>query len=160
MRTPFIAVALLVLAACPNPDRNRDESTTGPPKTSTATGNPQTIPENSTAMNPVVPPQTQNKGARPPASAEPAVHVQLTEYAIEMPDTLTAGTHSLTITNAGTTKHNFAIEGPGVDQKLASDLMRGDSAPMTVALQKGSYTVYCPVDGHRGRGMQRTIAVQ
>jgi plastocyanin len=160
MRTPFIAVALLVLAACPNPDRNRDESTTGPPKTTTATGNPQTIPENSTAMNPVSPPQTQNKGLQPPAAAEPAVHVQLTEYAIEMPDTLTAGIHSLTITNAGTMKHNFAIEGPGVNQKLASDLMRGDSAPMTVTLQKGTYAVYCPVDGHRGRGMFRSVNVQ
>lgn len=160
MRMPFAAIALVLLAACPTPDRNRDESTTGPPKTTTATGNPQTIPENSTAMNPVMPPQTQNKGAQSPAAAEPAVRVQLTEYAIEMPDTLAAGTHPFAITNAGTMKHNFAIEGPGVNQKLASDLMRGDAAPMTVTLQKGTYTVYCPVDGHRGRGMSRTITVQ
>jgi len=160
MRITFIAAALVLLAACPTPDRNRDESTAGPPQTTTATGNPQTIPENSTAMNPVAAPQSANKGAQPPAPAAPAVHVQLTEYAIEMPDTLTAGTHPFTITNAGTMKHNFAIEGPGVQQKLASDLMRGDSAPMTLTLQKGSYTVYCPVDGHRGRGMQRTITVQ
>jgi uncharacterized cupredoxin-like copper-binding protein len=160
MRIAFAAIALVVLAACPNQDRNRDESTTGPPKTTTATGNPQTIPENSTAMNPVAAPQAANKGNRPAEAAAPAVHVQLTEYAIEMPDTLTAGTHSFTITNAGTMKHNFAIEGPGVKEKLASDLMRGDTAPMTLTLQKGSYMVYCPVDGHRGRGMQRTITVQ
>ena len=161
MRTPFVLFALALLAACPTPSRtSSDESQNSPPKTSTATGNPQAVPENSTAMNPVVPPQSQVKSSRPAEPATPAVHVQLTEYAIEMPDTLTAGTHPFTITNAGKVNHNFAIEGPGVSQKLASDLTRGDSAPMTVTLQKGTYTVYCPLDGYRGRGMSRTITVQ
>jgi uncharacterized cupredoxin-like copper-binding protein len=156
MRTPFVLLALALLAACPKPH----ESQTTARQTSTSTGNPQAVPENSTAMNPVVPPQSQMKSSRPAEPAAPAVHVQLTEYAIEMPDTLTAGTHSFTITNAGKVSHNFAIEGPGVSQKLASDLTRGDAAPMTVTLQRGTYTVYCPVDGHRGRGMSRTINVQ
>lgn len=158
MRMPFLAAALVILAACPTPDRkSSDEARSGPRKTSTATGNPQAVPENSTAMSPVLPPpQTgMNSGA-----AVPAVHVTLTEYSIEMPDTLSAGPHPLTIANAGKDKHNFAIEGPGLNQKLASDLMRGDSAPMTVVLQKGTYRVYCPVDGHRGKGMSRTITVQ
>jgi len=159
MRHPLLiallAAALVVLAGCPGP---RGEST--PSQSSTATGNPQTKPENSTAMNPVMPPQTKMPSNQSPPPAAPAINVQLTEYTIEMPDTLTAGTHSFTITNAGTMKHNFAIEGPGVMEKLASDLMRGDSAPMTVNLQKGTYTVYCPVDGHRGKGMSRTITVQ
>jgi plastocyanin len=155
MRTTFAAVALLLLAGCPGP---RGETT--PAKTSTTAGNPQTIPENSTAMNPVMPPEAKMPSRQTPGAATPAVNVRLSEYSIEMPDTLTAGMHSFTITNAGTIKHNFAIEGPGVMQKLASDLMRGDSAPMTVNLQKGIYTVYCPVDGHRGRGMSRTITVQ
>ncbi|HEY6137961.1 MAG TPA: plastocyanin/azurin family copper-binding protein [Thermoanaerobaculia bacterium] len=155
MRMLYFAVALALLAGCPGP---RGQTT--PSKTSTTTGNPQTNPENSTAMNPVMPPQTKMPSRQSPPPAAPAINVQLTEYTIEMPDTLTAGTHSFTITNAGTMKHNFAIEGPGVTEKLASDLMRGDSAPMTVNLQKGTYTVYCPVDGHRGRGMSRTITVQ
>jgi uncharacterized cupredoxin-like copper-binding protein len=110
-------------------------------------------------MNPVIPPQSDMKASRPAAPQPPAVQVQLTEYAIEMPDTLTAGTHQLTIVNAGKTNHNFVIEGPGVSQKLASDLTRGDSATMTVTLQKGVYTAYCPVDEHRGKGMSRTITV-
>lgn len=160
MRMPLAALALLLVAACPTPSRTTDESKSGAPKTSTATGNPQAVPENSTAMNPVIPPRADLETSRPAEPAPPAVHVQLTEYAIEMPDTLTAGTHPFTITNAGKTNHNFAIEGPGVNQKLASDLTRGDSAPMTVTLQKGTYTVYCPVDGHRGKGMSRTINVQ
>ena len=155
MRMPFLGLALVLLAGCPGP---HGEST--PSQSSTAAGNPQTKPENSTAMNPVMPPETKMPSRQAPPPVGPAVNVQLTEYAIEMPDTLTAGTHSFSITNSGTMKHNFAIEGPGVMQKLNSDLMRGDSAPMTVNLQKGTYTVYCPVDGHRGRGMTRTITVQ
>lgn len=155
MRTTYLAVALALLAGCPGPPREATQS-----KTTTAPGNPQTKPESSTAMNPVMPPEAKMPSQQPPAAAAPAVNVQLTEYSIEMPDTLTAGVHSFTITNAGTIKHNFAIDGPGVMQKLAGDLMRGDSAPMTVNLQKGTYTVYCPVDGHRGRGMSRTITVQ
>lgn len=155
MRRPLFAVLLVLLTGCPGP---HGEST--PSQSSTATGNPQAKPENSTAMNPVMPPETKMPSRQAPPPAAPAINVQLTEYAIEMPDTLTAGVHSFTITNAGTMKHNFAIEGPGVTQKLGSDLTRGDSAPMTVNLQKGSYTVYCPVDGHRGKGMTRTITVQ
>jgi uncharacterized cupredoxin-like copper-binding protein len=30
---------------------------------------------------------------------------------------------------------------------------------MTVTLQKGTYEVYCPVDGHKERGMQTKITV-
>ena len=160
MRRPLLLVALALLAACPKPDHSSDESQRGPAKTSTAAGNPQAVPENSTAMNPVIPAQSKMKASRPAEPAAPAVHVQLTEYEIEIPDTLTAGTHPFTITNAGKVNHNFAIEGPGVSQKLASDLTRGDAASMTVTLQKGIYTVYCPVDGHRGRGMSRSITVQ
>lgn len=158
MRLPYLAIALALLAACT--PKSEDESARGPSKTSTAVGNPQAKPENSTAMNPVMPPATKMPSQQPPPPSVTSVQVQLTEYAIEMPDTLTAGMHSFTITNAGTIKHNFAIAGPGVMQRLASDLMRGDSALMTVKLQKGTYTVYCPVDGHRGRGMSWTINVQ
>ena len=56
--------------------------------------------------------------------------------------------------------HNFAIEGNGLSQKLASDLPRGDTTDLSVDLKPGTYTIYCPVDGHRGKGMQRTLTVQ
>ena len=157
MRRFLLALAMpALLAACPGP-RHTEK---GPPQTTTATGNPQAVPENSTAMNPVMPPETKMPSKQIPAAATPAVQVQLTEYRIEMPDTLSPGMHQFSIANAGTMKHNFAIDGPGVMQKLPEDLTRGDTALMTVMLQKGTYTVYCPIDGHRGRGMSRTITVQ
>jgi len=149
MRRFLLALALpAVLAACPGP-RHTDQ---GAPQTTTATGNPQAVPENSTAMNPVVPPEAKMPSKRPPAAAAPAVQVQLTEYRIEMTDTLRPGMHQFAIANAGTMKHNFAIQGPGVDQKLAEDLMRGDVAPMTVMLQKGRTRCFVPSTGIAAAG--------
>jgi uncharacterized cupredoxin-like copper-binding protein len=155
----FLAFALLI-AACPG-DRRTDESRNGPAQTSTTTRNPQAAPENSTAMNPLTPPQASMPSTRAGGAATaPAVDVQLTEYEIRMPDSLTAGPQHFRIANGGKQAHNFVIEGAGISQKLASDLTRGDKTELTVNLPAGSYTVYCPVDGHRGRGMQRTIVVR
>ncbi|HEX3578731.1 MAG TPA: plastocyanin/azurin family copper-binding protein [Thermoanaerobaculia bacterium] len=154
----FFAFALLI-AACPG-DRRTDESRSGPAQTSTTTRNPQAVPENSTAMNPVTPPQTSMPSTRVGGASTPAVEVQLTEYEIQMPDSLAAGPQRFKIANAGKQTHNFVIEGAGISQKLASDLSRGDTTELTVNLPAGSYTVYCPVDGHRGKGMQRTIVVR
>src|SRR4029079_19820707 len=95
----------------------------------TTPGTRQTNRENSRAMNPVRPPQTKMPSAQSPPPAAPAINVQLTEYTIEMPDTLSAGTHSFTITNAGTTKHNFASEEPGVMEKLARGPLWCDLEP-------------------------------
>jgi uncharacterized cupredoxin-like copper-binding protein len=156
---PFLAFALLI-AACPG-DRRTDESQNGPAQTSTTTRNPQAVPGNSTAMNPVMPPQASMPSTRVAGAAtSPTVDVQLTEYEIRMPDSLAAGAQRFRIINSGKQTHNFVIEGAGISQKLGSDLTRGDSAELMVNLPAGSYTVYCPVDGHRGKGMQRTIVVR
>jgi uncharacterized cupredoxin-like copper-binding protein len=152
-RLSFLA-AVLLIAACPG-DRRTDESRNAPAQTSTTTRNPQAVPENSTAMNPVTPPQTHIGSA-----TAPTIDVQLTEYEIRIPDSLTAGPQRFRIANGGKQTHNFVIEGPGISQKLASDLTRGDTTELTVNLPAGSYTVYCPVDGHREKGMQRTIVVR
>ncbi|MBV8546179.1 MAG: hypothetical protein JO088_15660 [Acidobacteria bacterium] len=155
MRKVFLLfIAAVLLAACPG-DRRTDESRNAPAQTSTTTRNPQAVPENSTAMNPITPPQTPLSSA-----TAPAIDVQLTEYEIRMPDALTAGPQHFRIANGGKQTHNFVIEGPAISQKLASDLSRGDTTELTVNLPAGSYTVYCPVDGHRGKGMQRTIVVR
>jgi uncharacterized cupredoxin-like copper-binding protein len=82
--------------------------------------------------------------------------VELLEYQIHPPQTLRAGKQTLTLVNAGKEKHAFAIEGTTVK---SAELSRGDSASLEVDLKPGTYTVYCPVDGHRGKGMTSTITV-
>lgn len=155
-----LAAALALLAACPGPPGREDVSQQSPPKTSTTTSNPQLAPENSSSMNPVVPPQKDAPGMRPAAAATSAITVDLTEYEIRMPDTLPAGSHSFAVVNHGKENHSFEIEGNGVHQALTTTLTRGDSGQLVVDLKPGTYTVYCPVDGHKGKGMTRTLTVQ
>lgn len=151
--------ALLLTTACPG-DRRTDESQNSPPKTSTSLSNPKAEPQNSSTMDAVAPQNTSNPTARIGGAAEQTIDVQLTEYEIRMPDTLHAGANRLKVVNAGKENHNFVIEGPGVSSKLANDLTRGDTSEVVVNLQPGQYTVYCPVDGHRGKGMTRTVTVE
>jgi uncharacterized cupredoxin-like copper-binding protein len=109
------------------------------------------VPENATAMQPM----TQNNPV-----ARPTVEVTLTEYLITMPDTVPRGVTDLHITNAGKENHNFLIEGNGISAKLANDLTRGDDATITLDLKPGTYSINCPVDEHKQKGMKRTLAVR
>jgi hypothetical protein len=150
MRKLIVAAAILMLA-CPGNRTAEDESKAGPAKTSTTASNPQAVPEKSTpAINPPV----------KTAAATPPIQVQLTEYEIQMPDSIPAGASAFQIVNGGTMNHSLAIEGNGVSEKLGADLTRGDSTLFAIALKPGTYTVYCPVDKHRGKGMQRALTVR
>ncbi len=160
MRALVVLVASLLLVACPGSRRGEDESQNAPPQTSTTTSNPQAVPERSATMNPITPTSKEFPTQRVNAVATRLIQVQLTEYEIRLPDTLPAGHQTFHIANAGKLNHNFAIEGNGIAEKLASNLAGGDTADLGVELKPGTYVVYCPVDKHRGRGMERTVAVR
>jgi uncharacterized cupredoxin-like copper-binding protein len=69
------------------------------------------------------------------------------------------GTYTFRITNNGQIGHAFEIEGHGVEQKTGT-IQPGKTATLQVSLTKaGSYEVYCPIDGHRDKGMQATLTV-
>jgi hypothetical protein len=160
MRTAAVVAAVFILSACPGGEP-KNVSQSGPAASSTSsTVNNNANPENSTSMNPVTPPQKELPGSRIAGGAPPPQSVHLIEYAIHMPDTLSAGQVRFSIENGGKENHNFAIEGPGVATKLSSDLSRGNKGELAVTLQPGTYTVYCPVDGHRGKGMETKITVK
>jgi uncharacterized cupredoxin-like copper-binding protein len=158
MRRYALALAVLVLcAACP--PRGGDESKSGPPQTTTTTLNPQAVPESSTRMMPVA-----EKPAASPANridaAPQAVAVDLLEYSINMPDTLASGHQTLQVTNHGKETHGMIIDGDGFHQAIVAQLPRGDTVAVEVDLAPGTYRVFCPVDGHRGKGMQRSLTVR
>lgn len=88
-------------------------------------------------------------------------HVRLTEYRIEMPDSLTAGTTIFHVVNEGKEKHSFEIEGEGMEWELDRELDPGATGTLQVDLRAGSYRVYCPVANHATEhGMSRQLTVR
>ena len=103
--------------------------------------------------------------ARPPPSTTPVrVEVRLREWAIDLPDTLPAGTITFTVRNVGHDDHAFRIHGHGIDaatRALEPEL----AATLTVTLAPGRYRSECPVkepeerEDHARLGMRRRLVV-
>ena len=59
--------------------------------------------------------------------------------------------------------HGIAVEGNGVDKDGTggtSGVSPGQTATVSVTLKPGTYTFYCPVDGHKAAGMKGTLTVK
>lgn len=87
------------------------------------------------------------------------VEVELTEFNIDMPASLPGGTTVFEVTNAGTTEHNFEIEGQGLVEVFETNLQPGETRTLQVDLLSGTYEVYCPVGNHREEGMSVELTV-
>jgi uncharacterized cupredoxin-like copper-binding protein len=89
------------------------------------------------------------------------VTVHETEYKLS-PNAISLakpGTYLFKGVNDGTVTHALAVEGNGVDQDSA-DISAGSSGTLKVTLPKaGTYEIYCPVDGHKGLGMEGKITI-
>ena len=68
------------------------------------------------------------------------------------------GKVTIVMTNPSSTKHAIAIEGHGVD-KDGKTVGKNKTSRVTVTLKKGTYTFYCPVDGHEDAGMKGKLIV-
>ena len=154
MRNALLLVLLAGSLACGG--NGRDESQNAPPKSSTVAGG--NGPRATARLDPSLNPQRDEPNSRP-AVVSPIQRVELLEYQINMPQTLHAGTVNFRVDNAGKENHAFVIEGNGIAQKTEI-LPRGNSATLTVTLKPGTYTIWCPVDHHKDKGMHTTIAVQ
>jgi uncharacterized cupredoxin-like copper-binding protein len=54
--------------------------------------------------------------------------------------------------------HAIAVQGKGLNKK-GKIVSPGGTSRLTVTLKKGTYTFYCPVDGHKAAGMKGTLVV-
>jgi uncharacterized cupredoxin-like copper-binding protein len=155
MRIGIAAVVLLLAAACqretPDVSQNTPSQSTTMPSTESAST--ETAPPGAVAN-----PDTHEPSSKPTV-AEARMEVHLIEYQINMPATLPAGPLSLNVENGGKEDHGLVITGVGQVEKT-DVLKRGDTAALAVNLPPGEYTVYCPVDGHRGKGMETKITVK
>lgn len=98
-------------------------------------------------------------GAGPPGPGGTVVEARLSEYKIEMPASLRAGTITFRVTNAGTMEHNFVVEGQGIKRTLDNNLQPNETNTLQVNLTPGTYQVYCPIDDHRSLGMLVNLTV-
>jgi uncharacterized cupredoxin-like copper-binding protein len=105
-------------------------------------------------------PEDEGLGGEEPETGANTVDVTLTEYQISMPTTLQAGPTTFTVSNTGAETHGFEVEGQGIEEELEGELQPGDSGTLEVNLEPGTYTIYCPVNGHRGLGMELSVTVQ
>lgn len=88
------------------------------------------------------------------------VTVTETEYALKLSRTsLTPGTYTFVSANHGRITHALSIDGPGVADARTKNIDSGRQATLTVTLEKGTYDVYCPVDGHKQLGMDQHLKV-
>ena len=92
-----------------------------------------------------------------PAAARQTVQVSEKEFSIN-PSTISlsqTGTYAFKVTNDGQITHAFQI-----GSQKTGGIAPGRSATLTVNLtHKGMYDAYCPIDGHRSKGMDAKIAV-
>jgi plastocyanin len=76
-------------------------------------------------------------------------------------DTLSAKAGKVTIDmdNPSDVPHAIGIEGKGVDED-GKVVNKGGTSTVTADLKPGTYTFYCPVDGHEAAGMKGTLTVK
>jgi plastocyanin len=69
-----------------------------------------------------------------------------------------AGSVSIELVNESSVPHAVEVEGNGVEEE--SDTVTGATTTLTVDLEPGEYTFYCPVGNHRQQGMEGTLTVE
>ncbi len=68
------------------------------------------------------------------------------------------GALSIDLRNDGQAPHAIEVEGNGVEEE-SDTIGPGESTTLDLDLDEGTYEVYCPVDGHKARGMVGTLTV-
>jgi plastocyanin len=69
-----------------------------------------------------------------------------------------AGSVTIKLVNESDVPHAVEVEGNGVEEE--SETITGAETELTVDLESGEYTFYCPVGQHRQNGMEGTLTVE
>jgi plastocyanin len=140
-------MAALTLAACGG---NDNESSSPPAATEAATDTP-------TAAATETPTEAAGgSGAKLAIAADPGGALKFTESKL----TAKAGSVEIDFSNQSQLPHAVTIEGNGLEEQTTETVTGADAPPLTVDLKPGTYTFYCPVDGHRSAGMEGTLTVK
>jgi uncharacterized cupredoxin-like copper-binding protein len=69
------------------------------------------------------------------------------------------GTYAFEVVNEGKVAHALEVEGEGIEEETET-LQPRERATLTVALEDGSYELYCPIGDHKERGMTGKVDIE
>ena len=69
-----------------------------------------------------------------------------------------AGTVTIKLVNESSVPHAVEVEGNGVEEE--TETVTGGEVELSVDLEPGEYTYYCPVGQHRQNGMEGALTVE
>jgi len=94
-------------------------------------------------------------------SAATSLKLSASKTALKFNKTTLRASHgkvTIVMTNPSSTKHAVGIKGHRID-KDGKTVGKNGVSRVTVTLKKGTYTFYCPVDGHAAAGMKGKLIV-
>ena len=98
-----------------------------------------------------------------PATSDRApqtITVTMTEFAFALDHSPNGpGAYVFHAVNAGKYPHAMELDGAGVSDQKSSIVQPGGSTDLAATLQAGDLDMYCPVDGHRARGMETHLTI-
>ncbi len=107
-------------------------------------------------------------GSPAPSSAAPAtsgrapqtITVTMTEFAFALDRAPNGpGAYVFHAVNAGKYPHAIELDGAGVSDQTSSTVQPGGTTDLAATLQAGDLDMYCPIDGHRARGMETHLTI-
>ncbi|MBD0292979.1 MAG: hypothetical protein ICV70_05345 [Jiangellaceae bacterium] len=150
-RVAASALIALLLASCGGDEGDAATATSPAPSPEATMETPEASPAE---------PTTEDTPS--PAGEAIEVTARLTEFSIELSQqTFAPGAYEFVAEEEGEFPHALSIEGPGVDSASTEVIQPGgESQRLTVTLESGTYTLWCPVGNHRAQGMETTITVE
>jgi plastocyanin len=132
-RIGLVAVAgVLAIAGCGGGGSSSNSSSSGSSSSASSSGGGQTLQ----------------------LAADPSGGLKFTTSKL----TAKSGAVTIDFTNKSSVPHAVAVTGNGVNK--SGQIITGGKTTLSVNLKPGTYTFYCPVDGHRAAGMHGTLVVK
>jgi plastocyanin len=144
-----LAVGAFAAAGCGGDDNSKSDTSasSAPPSKQSTDSSASTETDSSAGGG--------GNGSQLKISADPSGALKYDKTSLEAE----AGKVTIQMDNPSSVPHAVSIEGNGVDED-GNTVTQGGKSMVTANLKAGTYTFYCPVDGHEQAGMKGTLTVK